>query len=204
MALRVVPTLSVHDHEATLIRRVQSSDSQSHSRAYEKIERTFSAKLRACANRVHCDEFDRGDVEQRLRIALWRAIRNYDPKRGVTLATYVQRYLDFEVRHVIRERIKRKSETITFTEVGPQIEQIPDEALPIEAVISHEYLGKLVNSFVRSLSQTERRVLRHRFVFDQSSAETARSLNVSRAAVSHTERRVRVRGQKDLAILLEV
>src|SRR5437899_88048 len=79
--------------EHTLVRQAQSLEPRIANAATERILHHFRSLISTYGRNVTPDPEYRKDVDQELRIAFWKAIKNFDPMKGYRLASYVRKYL---------------------------------------------------------------------------------------------------------------
>jgi RNA polymerase sigma factor (sigma-70 family) len=199
MGYTSVPLNTAAKYEFALIARVQASDRAEANRAFLELQRRHFPLVRRFAARIHCSAFDREDVYQRLRLALWKAIINYDDKRGVPFVVYLYPCLKLETIAIMREGSTWSSRNIAFTDVGPAIDAVEDGSRPLDAVIMNAAIAGPVRSFLLTLSPNAQDLVRLRFMRQMTSAEVARLRGVSRAAVSKSEKRIRDLGIRALS-----
>src|SRR5689334_17263807 len=79
--------------ERLLISQAQSPNPHIANHAFGRLLHHFAPLIAGFASQITCNSDEREDVEQQLRIAFLRSVRNFDPKQATRLATYARRYL---------------------------------------------------------------------------------------------------------------
>lgn len=126
--------------------------------------------------RCHC-EFD--DVVQHARLAALRAIRTYDPKRGLALRTWVYWVVSRSMSTLCRR-------TRWYCEVA--VDQLVETSAPDAEFGKAEHLA-LVRSLVEELPKLERVVARLVFVDGMSLAEAGAWISADRTEAMRLYRR---------------
>jgi RNA polymerase sigma-70 factor, ECF subfamily len=89
--------------------------------------KTIEFKVRTLIGRYGYRKSDSKDLEQRLAIRVWKAMRNFDPAKA-TRSTFLKTVLDNEVANIVehdtaQKRDQRKEKPPTIEDDGP-----PDQA----------------------------------------------------------------------------
>lgn len=185
------------EEEARVVIRLKAGDAEA-----QKI--LVEHNLRLVAHIVKKFENTGEDPEDLISIGaigLIKAVRTFDPDKGVRLATYAARCIENEILMYLRATRKTRSDVSLFEPVGTDREgndislvevlgtdpnAVTDQ---VETEIARSHLGGLL----RRLEPREREVIELRFGLrtgtERTQREVARALGISRSYVSRIEKR---------------
>jgi RNA polymerase sigma factor (sigma-70 family) len=142
---------------------------------------------------------DSDDLLQEGRIGLLKAVRNFDPERGVAFGTVAWSFISTEIRHALRiEGRRAREETLLDAPVGEDgvatlADILPDDGPGPEEQTLAEIAGALVRNAVPLLPVELREVIVLRYGLDghapRSLREIGLALGVSQTTVSSREER---------------
>jgi RNA polymerase sigma factor (sigma-70 family) len=137
-----------------------------------------AAEVRSRKTRLADDSVDRDDLKQEVLMEVWAALRNFDPGRA-SLGTFIERIAAHEVVS-FKRRIKAKKRTkpADFEFVSTSKNMVITVQLRVD-------LGRLL----RNLAPLDRCVAR--LLVEDSPAQVARILGISRSAVYRSIERIR-------------
>lgn len=196
--------------EARLVREAQSSNYNTASKAYERLENQFDCLISSYARRIVAQPNDAEDVRQDLRIAFFHAIKNFDGTKGARLATYAMPWLEGSVKGYRRSLTRSKDTSLEalLDGVGDGEGDNPylsDDGFVAEQMIREIILSEVVvpvvGDFVANLPVAQSSVAEHLFFMNHSQREAAESLGISQQAVSRSLQRILAEGRRKLAPL---
>lgn len=103
------------------------------------------------------------DLLQEGRIALWRAIERYDPRRGATFSTYAVTAIAHRVWQATK---KERCDRRLVRQAEP-----PDAYLALEAGMWQKQVGEVLAEGIGHLNERQRRVLIWLYGIDEEGAE---------------------------------
>ena len=145
--------------------------------AYPLAQRAAEVRSAATVRLLRAIGIDREDLEQEVIIAVWRALRTFDPVRA-SLRTFIERVVATRVSSVTRRAIAQKRTR-------------PDFAAPLEGTVKIAVTVELhvdVRRALRTLSLADQKMARLLLVYKP--AEIARECGISRAAVYRSRERI--------------
>lgn len=134
-------------------------------------------------------------------IGLIKAVRTFDPDKGVRLATYAARCIENEILMYLRATRKTRGDVSLFEPVGTDregndislVEVLGTEPDAIAEQVETKVARSRLGSLLRRLDPRERQVIEMRFGLatgrERTQREVARSLGISRSYVSRIEKR---------------
>ena len=135
-------------------------------------------------------------------LPLMRAVELFDVSRGWAFGTYATHVLRNHFKR-IGERRQRKNR-FAFALGESRLEELPDAGVPpeqqLELAARHQ---RLVQICLAELPETDQRILRSRFGFDDPSSPRMRSYAEVGEVVGLSKERVRVRAHRALEFLQE-
>ncbi len=170
--------------------------------AFEKLVRTYMARLLRVARRFFTSEEDARDAVQDAFLSAYKSIDRFEA--GSTLSTWLHRIVINACLMRLRSKRRRPEENIDqllprFKEDGHQIP--PSEPWPVSAeeMVQSIQTSKLVRDLINQLPDSYRVVLIMRDLEEMSTEETAEALGITPNAV-----KVRLhRARQALSTLLE-
>lgn len=134
-------------------------------------------------------------------IGLIKAVRTFDPDKGVRLATYAARCIENEILMYLRATRKTRSDVSLFEPVGTDkegndislVEVLGTDPDAVSEQVETEVARSRLGSLLRRLDPRERQVIELRFGLrtgnEHTQREVARALGISRSYVSRIEKR---------------
>jgi RNA polymerase sporulation-specific sigma factor len=185
------------DEEARALARLRAGDPEAQRLLVEH-------NLRLVAHIVKKFENTGEDPEDLISIGaigLIKAVRTFDPDKGVRLATYAARCIENEILMYLRATRKTRGDVSLFEPVGTDregndislVEVLGTEPDAIAEQVETKVARSRLGSLLRRLEPRERQVIEMRFGLatgrERTQREVARSLGISRSYVSRIEKR---------------
>ena len=185
------------EEEAQALRRLKDGDPEAQKLLVEH-------NLRLVAHIVKKFENTGEDSEDLISIGaigLIKAVRTFDPDKGVRLATYAARCIENEILMYLRATRKTRSEVSLFEPVGTDregndislVEVLGTEPDAVSEEVETEVARSRLGTLLRRLDPREREVIELRFGLrtgtERTQREVARFLGISRSYVSRIEKR---------------
>lgn len=166
----------------SLLNSASSDDYPALYASHARRIKSSSARFRSSA--------DADDLVQAGRIALWRAMRSFDPTRGIPFEHYAAR----SIRRAIRDEAQRERRhwRNRHWENSASVGEDPD--IELAAMVSNEpspmELADASNLHARATTLPYRlhRLYEQRYMNDLSQSETATLLGITQQRVSQLER----------------
>lgn len=205
-ARAIPPPMDSGDVEATLslIRRVSAADHAAFGPLNRRLLPVMQRYVRwRMARAVHkLQNLDEQDIVQEVWLALLRngchALREWDPRRGLTLEKYVLMITRRVVSHLERHCSVRQR--IVATAELELADHVPASLLTSEASLCHGIAARQLSDYLsRVLPEKGRLVLASMYAGDLSPEEVAKALGVARQVVYNWHHRIRLLAQEFVA-----
>lgn len=195
--------------ENALISQIQAGSASAASAAFSKMEKAYTPLIESLILRVGCDAETRKDVSQDIRIAFFKAARNFDTNRGIGFAAYVPKYLAKSLRGirnaVIEEQKRRQGEVsleglLEDSEVTDDLDSLadPNAQDALDNISQGDEHRTAVGRFFAALSPTQAQVARRLYVLGENMSEAAEVMGTSRQAVFNTNKRIMAAARVEL------
>lgn len=131
------------------------------------------------------------DFTQEAMIALFRAVKNFDPRKGVQFSTYATACINNAMNATARKHLERISrDALNIEDIDECIYPAPD-AKPVEDLYLDKEISRMWNLEIKTLlSNFEQRVLRL-YLGGYTYHQISQNLNSSTKAVDNALQRVR-------------
>ena len=130
------------------------------------------------------------DMMQNLRMAMFRAIKNFDPSKGFALSTYVYIALFHEYKYSFRDKNLKidYASNIVSDENGKQsdiFDFIPDNKnIDIDEQLNKQEIFTIINNYVNTLEKEYKNMFNDYYFNNIKQKELAKKYNLTQSQVS--------------------
>lgn len=130
------------------------------------------------------------DMMQNLRMAMFRAIKNFDPSKGFALSTYVYIALYHEYKYSFRDKNLKIDyvNNIVSDETGKAsdiFDFIPDERnIDIDEKLDREEIFRIINDYINTCEKDYKNLFFNYYFNNVKQKELAKRYNLSQGQVS--------------------
>lgn len=164
-------------------------DPQALGRLLGRYQKRVEGKVSRLLPREHWE-----DGVQEGYLALFMAVRHFDPRRGVKFSTYAGRCIDNALRNYQVKLSTKKSQmnasSVSLEQIPPEEEPAEPQPQPEQALIEKEQYRLCLEQIRQSLSPFEAQVF-HCYLDGDEYRQIARRLSVSEKSVSNALVRIR-------------
>ena len=146
---------------------------------------------------IEGEEFQ--DLVQEGRLALFNAVKNYDPNRNAKFSTYAKTLIENHLINVIKSSQNSKNMALNSAlglnnQGEVELEELPLPVKPTRS-IEEDYIGEqnakeLIDSIIQNLSPLENQILQYKLQ-DYTYTEIAKKLNLDSKKVDNALNRIK-------------
>ncbi len=164
-------------------------DPQALGRLFGQYQKAVDAKVSRMLPKDHWE-----DGAQEAYLALYQAVRHFDPKRGVKFSTYAGHCIDNALKNYQVKLSTKKSQlnasSVSLDQMRPEEEPENNQPQPDQMLIEKEQYHLCLEQIRQSLSPFESQVF-HCYLDGDEYRQIARRLKVSEKSVSNALVRIR-------------
>lgn len=157
-------------------------------KAIRETDRKYGRLLYQIAYHILHDRLDCEECQNDTYLGVWNAI---PPTRPTAFAAFIVQIMRNTAVNRYKEKTKQKRVPSELTVSLEEVSGTVSGQFPVETEYEAEELGKLVNEFVRSLSERQRYIFIDRFYLAESVGVIAKALSLSVPTVYRELDRIR-------------
>jgi len=168
--------------ESNLLNQLRNGE----DRAFEKLVRTFGARLISVARRFVRNDEDAQDIVQSAYLSAFKALNQFEG--NCQLSTWLHRIVVNTALMKLRSKRRKPEESIedllpSFQEDGHHVEQFSDWNAPADVLMERHQTRATVRACIGRLPDNYRVVLLLRDIEERSTQEVADALSITPTAV---------------------
>lgn len=174
-----------------LVSRIQEGSSEDMDLLMER----YKGQVRQYARTLYLMGGDSDDMIQEGMLGLFKAIRDYQPQKGVAFASFARLCIRRQLYTAVQAAGRQKHAPLnTYVELSEELEALREESSPEELLIARESLEGLKQEIRKKLSPLERKILKSYMrgrSYEQIAAEVGRPPKSVDNAMQRIRRKLR-------------